>query len=88
MNQWLIKFLPGVLLGWVLKTLADQLQWGESDDSSDEGAAPLQGRRRRAGRTPPPGEELKMVLCINEELMMGKGKIGRSVGRAGSAWQA
>ena len=51
-----------------------------SDDAAAAGAQPQQ--RRRRAPPPPPKEELKMVLCVNSSLGMGKGKIGAQCAHA------
>lgn len=51
----------------------------DSDESQEAGAGG--GRRRRGGgpaSLAAPREELKMVLVVNDELKMGKGKIGEA----------
>jgi hypothetical protein len=54
-------------------------------DDSEEGQQRPVGRRGRRGAgfaAPAPAEELKMVLVVNDELKMGKGKIGGWLGWA------
>lgn len=79
MNQWLIKFGPGVLVGWLLRWLVERAA-AAGDDVDSEGEGPRVHRRRH--RVPAPREELKMVLVVNDELKMGKGKIGAQCAHA------
>ncbi|GAB4821988.1 hypothetical protein N2152v2_009034 [Parachlorella kessleri] len=78
MSDWLTRFVPGVLLGIALKWLADQQQVGKADDDGKASASSFRG----VEHTPAPREELKMVLVVNDELRMGKGKIGAQCAHA------
>ena len=54
----------------------------DSDDSEEGQQQPVgrRGRRSAGFAAPAPAEELKMVLVVNDELKMGKGKIGGRMG--------
>ena len=60
----------------------------DSDDSEEGQQQPVgrRGRRSAGFAAPAPAEELKMVLVVNDELKMGKGKIGGR--RGGARWRA
>ncbi len=62
---------------------ADEDSEYETDDEegAGRGAAPRPRARRPAHAAAHPTEELKMVLVVNAELKMGKGKIGEFWGR-------
>ena len=58
---------------------------GAGDEEGDDGgplAPPSRSRRRRGPAPLPSSEELKMVLVVNDELRMGKGKIGAQCAHA------
>ncbi len=55
-------------------TIKPALQEDDSDEDRVSEAPSSRGMRRQ--RIPAPREELKMVLVVNDELRMGKGKIG------------
>lgn len=78
-NPWLTRgacLALGYLLGWLSQHGASGQVDDEYSDSEDE-QQPAAGRRRAAGAAVRmPAEELKMVLVVNDELKMGKGKIG------------
>ena len=68
MNPWATRiafFLGGFALKWMFEV---------TDAADGDGAAPRTRRARSA--QPPPAEELKLVLVVNDALKMGKGKIG------------
>ncbi|KAL4444368.1 hypothetical protein ABPG75_012105 [Micractinium tetrahymenae] len=78
----------GVALGWLgalasKHSLADDSEY-ETDDEEGAGrsARPRPRTRRPAHAAAHPTEELKMVLVVNAELKMGKGKIGAQCAHA------
>jgi hypothetical protein len=54
------------------------LQESDGDSDEDRASEAPSSRGMRRQRVPAPREELKMVLVVNDELRMGKGKIGGS----------
>ncbi|KAI8472026.1 MAG: peptidyl-tRNA hydrolase-like protein 2, mitochondrial precursor (Bcl-2 inhibitor of transcription 1) [Monoraphidium minutum] len=82
----LIKFLGGVAVGWVLKTFASSGSASGGSGGASSGAKKKKRRGVAVGQpkllVPRPREELKMVLCVNNSLGMGKGKIGAQCAHA------
>ncbi|WIA10058.1 hypothetical protein OEZ85_010268 [Tetradesmus obliquus] len=79
-----IKFVAGLVLGAVIRSLAPGLF---SKDDSKASSSSSQPRKKAVGvarppTIPVPREELKMVLCVNHSLGMGKGKIGAQCAHA------
>lgn len=70
-NKWVVR-VAWMLAGYALKW---RLGEGEREPASEEDS-PRPARRAARRRVPPPAEELKMVLVVNDSLKMGKGKIG------------
>jgi len=74
-NPWLSRallFLGGYFLRWWIAGIGP-----ESSDNESHAARPRQARKQSSIRPPPPQEELKLVLVVNDSLKMGKGKIGK-----------
>lgn len=72
MNKWVTRALF-MLGGYVLRW------WLDAGATTEDGAeSPRPARRAPRRRVPPPQEELKLVLVVNDSLKMGKGKIGKS----------
>mmetsp|Transcript_24869 Transcript_24869/g.67716 ORF Transcript_24869/g.67716 Transcript_24869/m.67716 type:complete len:174 (-) Transcript_24869:701-1222(-) len=73
----LIKVLTGFAMGFVVR-----------DYTARKGAVKRKGIKKTTAAAkalnpvPRPREELKMVLCVNESLKMGKGKIGAQCAHA------
>ena len=70
----------GILVSWWIRGASREDNY-ETGADSDEGEEVRSGRRRRtvgSRLAAAPTEELKMVLVVNDELKMGKGKIGGS----------
>ncbi|KAI3427923.1 hypothetical protein D9Q98_006315 [Chlorella vulgaris] len=84
MNPWLgrgLSLAVGVVLGWLAGRKADL--FGGDEYASDASEDPVPRPRRRPGAAAPSSrEELKMVLVVNGELRMGKGKIGAQCAHA------
>ncbi|CAG9461982.1 unnamed protein product [Pedinophyceae sp. YPF-701] len=90
-NQWTWRFLPGLLLGYGLARWLDLMGRSRRNTKTRSGAprpasaaqaagAAAQTREHEAVQEP--DEELKMVLVVNEELKMGKGKIAAQCAHA------
>lgn len=86
-NAWTWKFVPGVVLGFLLKCWVDKQnplqvvrrlvkQAGGGSSASTEAAS--NGHLVTAD----PEDEIKMVLCVNDELKMGKGKVAAQCAHA------
>ncbi|PSC72483.1 Peptidyl-tRNA hydrolase mitochondrial [Micractinium conductrix] len=80
----------GVVIGWITSRFAPAREHDEGsdwetddEDGAGSGGAPAARRRRRPSHAAAhPTEELKMVLVVNDELKMGKGKIGAQCAHA------
>eukprot|EP00803_Ostreobium_quekettii_P007946 evm.model.scf_520.5 EVM.evm.TU.scf_520.5 scf_520:57060-60732(-) len=77
-NMWVWRFLPGVVAGFILKALVDthrskKRPKSAADEEVLDGAAPQQVA---------PGSEVKLVMLVNDELKMTKGKIAAQCGHA------
>ena len=73
MNKWVTRalyMLGGYALRW----------WLDVEEARQEAAeSPRSVSRAPRRRPPPPREELKLVLVVNDSLKMGKGKIGTNI---------
>lgn len=80
LNPWVTKalfFFGGYVLRWWASDVAGK------DDGEAQWATQRQARKPRpAARAPPPTEELKLVLVVNDSLKMGKGKTGAQCAHA------
>mmetsp|Transcript_13823 Transcript_13823/g.24184 ORF Transcript_13823/g.24184 Transcript_13823/m.24184 type:complete len:171 (+) Transcript_13823:85-597(+) len=74
----IIQVLGGFALGFWARGLAEKK--GRKANSSEGIKKTLP--KKSAAIVPRPKEELKMVLCVNEGLKMGKGKIGAQCAHA------
>lgn len=84
----IVKFLGGIAVGWVLRSFSGGSGGSKAAAASGGGKSKAKPKAKRgvpvgtaaAQRpkllVPRPAEELKMVLCVNNALGMGKGKIG------------
>lgn len=70
-NKWVLNALF-FAAGYALKFWLSPVE-----GISEDGESPAPARRASRRRTPPPLEELKLVLVVNDALKMGKGKIGK-----------
>jgi hypothetical protein len=79
----IIRFIGGIATGWVLCTFSSSRTRG-----STSGGGAAKPKKKKKGLAvgqraqtvvPRPKEELKMVLCVNTSLGMGKGKIGEGL---------
>eukprot|EP01023_Acetabularia_acetabulum_P001495 TRINITY_DN1058_c2_g1_i1.p4 TRINITY_DN1058_c2_g1~~TRINITY_DN1058_c2_g1_i1.p4 ORF type:complete len:206 (-),score=31.66 TRINITY_DN1058_c2_g1_i1:1111-1728(-) len=78
-NSWTWRFLPGFILGIVLKMWVDQEEKIQHKTSSSSKKI----NQSQAAEIPVKfSEECKMVLCVNESLKMGKGKIAAQCAHA------
>jgi peptidyl-tRNA hydrolase len=74
-TRGILTFLAGAVLGLTARTLLAALTGGPSPAAKKRSASATVARRPKP-QLPAPREELKMVLCVNQSLGMGKGKIG------------
>lgn len=73
MNKWVTRalfMLGGYALRWWLDV---------EETRQDDADSPRSVSRAPRRRPPPPREELKLVLVVNDSLKMGKGKIGEVI---------
>eukprot|EP01026_Neomeris_dumetosa_P032037 TRINITY_DN2538_c1_g1_i3.p1 TRINITY_DN2538_c1_g1~~TRINITY_DN2538_c1_g1_i3.p1 ORF type:complete len:211 (-),score=31.71 TRINITY_DN2538_c1_g1_i3:444-1076(-) len=79
-NSWTWKFIPGFLLGVVMKAWVD---WEERrSNSKNKKQSKNQSTSKDSAVSINLKEECKMVLCVNESLKMGKGKIAAQCAHA------
>ncbi|KAI7841693.1 hypothetical protein COHA_004560 [Chlorella ohadii] len=86
-SEWIVRGVSlavGVLLGIFVHSRAQPSDDDLEYDSDDSGEGQPARARRRGPRAlgSQPREELKMVLVVNDELKMGKGKIGAQCAHA------
>jgi len=79
-NSWTWKFLPGLVIGF---GLSFWMNLGNKKVQDDEPKAKAKKKQATwSGPVPSPEEELKLVMVVNEELKMTKGKIAAQCGHA------
>eukprot|EP01025_Chloroclados_australasicus_P031771 TRINITY_DN3215_c0_g1_i1.p2 TRINITY_DN3215_c0_g1~~TRINITY_DN3215_c0_g1_i1.p2 ORF type:complete len:213 (+),score=22.12 TRINITY_DN3215_c0_g1_i1:168-806(+) len=78
-NGWTWRFIPGFILGVVMKMWVD---WEERKQGNKTNKQ-WQNQIEQSNTAPiVANEECKMVLCVNESLKMGKGKIAAQCAHA------
>lgn len=73
LSPWISRGL-WFLGGYILSLWASNAK----DGDEDEDLRIATRRQKTVRRPPPPAEELKLVLVVNDSLKMGKGKIGEA----------
>eukprot|EP01024_Parvocaulis_polyphysoides_P010323 TRINITY_DN1346_c0_g3_i1.p2 TRINITY_DN1346_c0_g3~~TRINITY_DN1346_c0_g3_i1.p2 ORF type:complete len:213 (-),score=42.18 TRINITY_DN1346_c0_g3_i1:298-936(-) len=83
-NTWTWRFIPGFILGIILKMWVDSDQKSTNNNNSNKQISnSQQQQQQQIGEIPEKiKEECKMVLCVNESLKMGKGKIAAQCAHA------
>ncbi|KAK9812610.1 hypothetical protein WJX72_000512 [[Myrmecia] bisecta] len=85
-NTWTWRFVPGLVVGFLLKLWADSGFHRPAPALDRLPAQPAPPKTKATATSiPRPEEELKMVLVVNEELKMGKGKIAAQCAHASLA---
>ncbi|KAM3405438.1 hypothetical protein ACQJBY_008115 [Aegilops geniculata] len=84
------NFLPGLAIGFLLGLLLDLSSSWRPRFSLPSAPAPRGSKRAAAGSSaaPAPGEELKMVLVVRQDLKMGAGKIASQCAHAATGLYA
>ncbi|KQK05340.1 probable peptidyl-tRNA hydrolase 2 isoform X2 [Brachypodium distachyon] len=80
------NFLPGVAIGFLLGIILDLSSSWRSRFSF--ASAPASRANKRTGGSVAPGEELKMVLVVRQDLKMGAGKIASQCAHAATGLYA
>mmetsp|Transcript_18960 Transcript_18960/g.57276 ORF Transcript_18960/g.57276 Transcript_18960/m.57276 type:complete len:178 (+) Transcript_18960:103-636(+) len=87
METWALRFVPGLILGFTIKTCLDAVK------KDNKARAPVNAKPRKkivaskaaaaaVAAATRSNVEYKMVLCVNESLKMGKGKIAAQCAHA------
>lgn len=97
-NSFTWRFLPGIVIGFLVKcwidntnplkvcmnmrNMQDRQYTAQALQQAGANRAPSSGASADKDPINPPTEELKVVLCVNDDLKMGKGKIAAQCGHA------